>query len=531
MAMETMHILVGLDQTSLMAGARTVAEELRKELEKKEMDDQVHVIETGSLGMPEHGVVILVYPDGVYYGDLRVEDVSEIVEEHILKGRQVDRLRIESPAPSRNIQMAKGREGRDLGDRIVLKNVGRISPDDIEEYIAEDGYEALGRSINENGPEEVIEKIKDSGLRGRGGAGFPTGLKWSFTNKAKGSEKFVICNADEGEPGTFKDRLILEGNPHSVIEGMALCGYATGANQGLVYIRGEYELSISRLKKAIEDAKDYGILGENIFDSDFDFDIDIVKGAGAYVVGEETALLNSIEGRRGYPRVKPPFPANSGLFGKPTTVNNVETLANIAPILRNGSEWFKNYGTENSPGTKVYTILGHVNEPGLVEVPMGITLREVITKYAGGMRGRPFKLAQLGGTAGGILNKDLLDTPMDFDTMDEHGLTLGSGAILVMDESTSVKRMLQSFMKFFKHESCGQCIPCRDGTGKLHELATDLVESEGTKRHLDNMLKIANSMEKMALCPLGKSPIIPLRGLANHFREELEEGIAEEITN
>lgn len=529
MKWDNVHILIGIDSSSLMAGARAVEEKFKDVLNCKDLANEVRVLETGSLGMPEQGVVVLVYPEGTYYGNVTVEDVPEIVEEHIKKGRVVDRLSLSEPPSEESTVTPELRPRREIDERIVLENVGTISPESIEEYIGEDGYEALGTTLEELDPTDLIQEIKDSQLRGRGGAGFPTGMKWEFTHKATGDEKYVICNADEGEPGTFKDRLILEGDPHRVIEGMALCGYATGASQGLIYIRGEYDLSIQRIQKAIEQAREYGLLGENLFETDFDFGIEVVKGAGAYVVGEETALLNSIEGRRGYPRVKPPFPANSGLFGKPTTINNVETLANVPPILRNGAGWFNSFGTENSTGTKVFTILGHVNEPGLVEVPFGTTLREIITECAGGMRGRPFKLAQLGGTAGGIMNRELLDAPMDFDTMDSHGISLGSGAILVMDESTSVRRMLKSFMQFFEHESCGQCIPCRDGTAKLHELAADLAEGEGTDRHIDSMVSIAKTMKATALCPLGQSPIQPLSGVVEHFRDELREGIDRQI--
>lgn len=531
MPVENFHIMVGMDSSSLMAGARAVAQRLREEVNQRDLQDQVRILETGSLGPTDKNVILVCYPEGVTYGNVTIEDVEEIVEEHILKGRPVERLRIEDTSKETRATIPEDKRGQEIASRIVLDNVSQISPEDIEEYIGQDGYEALGTALTEMDPDEVIDLVKESDLRGRGGAGFPTGLKWSFTQKATGNPKYVVCNADEGEPGTFKDRLILEGDPHRIVEGMAISGYATGASQGLIYIRGEYDLSIERVEKAISDAHEYNLLGENIFDTDFDFDIEVVKGAGAYVVGEETALLNSIEGKRGYPRVKPPFPANSGLFGQPTTVNNVETLANVPPILRNGPAWFKTFGTDNSPGTKVYTILGHVNEPGLIEVPMGATLREIITGYAGGMRGRPFKLAQLGGTAGGILDSSLLDTPMDFDTMEEHGITLGSGAILVMDKSTSVRKMLKSFMRFFQHESCGQCIPCRDGTSKLYSLASDLVEGKGRKDHIDNMLRIAKSMQGTALCPLGKSPIQPLEGLVKHFREELEEGISETIAS
>ncbi|GAH91562.1 unnamed protein product [marine sediment metagenome] len=372
--------------------------------------------------------------------------------------------------------------------RVVLDNYGRINPESIEEYIAQDGYEAVGKVLREMRPKQVLSEIKASGLQGRGGAAFPTGLKWEFTAKAKDAPKYIICNADEGEPGTFKDRAILEGDPHKIIEGMIIAGYAVGAHYGYIYIRGEYLLSINRFNKALKQAREHRFLGEDVFGSGFNFQIEIHQGAGSYVCGEETALMESLEGKRGNPRFKPPFPPSSGLWGKPTLINNVETLANIAPIILKGADWFRIFGTKECPGTKVYAISGHVKEAGLIEAPMGITLREIIIDYAQGMRDGKFKMAQVGGTAGAILGEDMLDVPLDYASLGEKGLVLGSGAILVMDETTCALDMLKCFLNFFKRESCGKCIPCRVGTEKLLELATAISREEGKEDDIDLML-------------------------------------------
>lgn len=409
--------------------------------------------------------------------------------------------------------------------RIVLSNCGKINPEEIEEYIGTGGYQALGIALKEKKPEDIIKIVKDSGLKGRGGAGFPTGLKWSFAAQEKESPKYVICNADEGEPGTFKDRLIMEGDPHRVLEGMAICGYAIGANIGYIYIRGEYKLSIQRLEKAIKDAEKLGLLGKNIFDTDFDFEVKIKIGAGSYVCGEETSLLNSMEGFRGEPRLKPPFPAKSGFLSKPTNVNNVETLANIAPIVLNGAEWFKKFGTEDSPGTKVYTILGHVNRPGLIEVPMGITLREIIYDYAGGISSGEFKMAQIGGTAGDILSAELLDVPLDYKSLQEVGHNLGSGAILIMNDSVSVVDFLKCCMKFFVHESCGRCSVCRIGTKRIYESFSRLEKKEAYFDELKNIRELAENLNLVSFCPLGQSIASPVLSALKYFKAELLEGV------
>jgi NADH:ubiquinone oxidoreductase subunit F (NADH-binding) len=374
--------------------------------------------------------------------------------------------------------------------------------------------------LKEKVPEDVIQVVKDSGLKGRGGAGFPTGLKWSFAAKAKTTPKYIICNADEGEPGTFKDRLIMEGDPHKVLEGMAICGYAIGANIGYIYIRGEYQLSIQRLKKAIEDAEKLGLLGKNIFDTDFNFEVKIKIGAGSYVCGEETTLLNSMEGFRGEPRFKPPFPAESGFLTKPTNVNNVETFANVAPIILNGAEWFKKFGTENSPGTKVYAVLGHINRPGVIEVPMGVTLREIIYDYAGGMSSGSFKMAQIGGTAGNILSSESLDIPLDYQSLNEVGYSLGSGAILIMNETISILDFIKCCMKFFVHESCGKCTPCREGTRHIYEILDRISLRKGKTEDIEILKLLGENMKDTSFCPLGQSAPNSLLNSLNLFPEE-----------
>ena len=409
--------------------------------------------------------------------------------------------------------------------RIVLGNCGRINPEEIEEYIGTGGYQALGVALKEKKPEDIIKIVKNSGLKGRGGAGFPTGLKWSFASQEKESPKYVICNADEGEPGTFKDRLIMEGDPHKILEGMAICAYAIGANIGYIYIRGEYQLSIQRLQKAIKNAEQLGLLGKNIFGTDFNFEVKIKIGAGSYVCGEETALLNSMEGFRGEPRIKPPFPAKSGFLSKPTNVNNVETLANIAPIILNGAEWFRKFGTEDSPGTKVYSILGHINRPGLIEVPMGITLREIIYDYAGGMSSGKFKMAQIGGTAGDILSAELLDVPLDYLSLQMAGHNLGSGAVLIINETVSVIDFLECCMKFFVHESCGRCSICRIGTKQMYESFKYLREKEACHNELKNIKELAEALKLVSFCPLGQSIASPVLSVLKYFRTELSKGI------
>jgi NADH:ubiquinone oxidoreductase subunit F (NADH-binding)/(2Fe-2S) ferredoxin len=522
------HVLVPIDTNTVTAGAREVKNAISAELGRRGLSDEIAVVETAAFGPTNAGVLVAVQPDNVVYANINVANVAEIVEEHFVKGRQCRKFLLagEKPViPSAGAASATDSRQLQGHGRIVLDNCGVIDPENIKEYIARDGYFALGKAVTGMKPEDVIKLVTDSGLRGRGGAGFPTGLKWSFCAPVKSKEKYVICNADEGEPGTFKDRLIMEGDPHKIIEGMAICAYAIGGTKGFIYIRGEYKLSIDRLQKAINDAKDYGFLGKKIFGSKFNFDIDIKIGAGAYVCGEETALIESMEGKRGLPRLKPPFPAECGFRGKPTNVNNVETLANIAPIVRNGADWFKKFGTAGTPGTKVYTVLGHINRPGLIEVPTGVTLREVIYGYGGGMKGGKFHFAQLGGTAGDILGQEMLDVPLDFDAMQKNGHVLGSGAILIVDESVDIKDFLFYCMKFFLHESCGNCNPCRNGLKILKDITARLKEKKACEDDIDGLEEISMVLKSAAFCPLGQSPSGPIMSAMRYFKDEIMKGL------
>ncbi len=513
------HVLISVDANSIIAGVKSVESALIEELRKRNLDKEISVIETGTLGIIGKGVVMVVYPEGVFYGNVKVEDIPELVEEHFIKGRPLKRLIIEATPPTFISREEVGLTKKQT--RIVLKNSGVINPESIEEYIAVGGFSALAKALTEMSPEDVILEVKNSGLRGRGGAGFPTGLKWEFTRKSKGDEKYILCNADEGEPGTFKDRLILEGDPYRIVEGMALAGYAIGAKVGYIYIRGEYKLSIERMQKAIETARNYGLLGENILGTNFSFDIYIRKGAGAYICGEETALIESLEGKRGIPRIKPPYPVAKGLWEKPTSVNNVETLANIPDIILNGSQWFRQFGTEKCPGTKVYTILGNIINAGLIEVEMGTTLREIIFQYGGGIQdGKKFKCALVGGAAGAFLGEEMLDVKMDFDNLREYAAVLGSGAILVMNESACIVDMMKSILHFFKHESCGRCTPCRVGTKKLVDIIEKFAHLEGSEEELEEMEKISLVMRDTSFCPLGQSVYLPVSSALKYFKDE-----------
>jgi len=487
------------------------------------------VVESGSLGIYNKGVVLVLFPDGVYYAGVKIEDVSEIISEHLLKGRIVERLQyLDVPAEETQVDEKAPRIGKQV--RVVLKNAGSIDPESIEEYISQNGYEALGRAVTTMTPAQVLDEVKASNIQGRGGAFFPTGLKWGFAAKEKSEVKYIICNADEGEPGTFKDRLILEGDPHAVIEGMALAGYAVGACQGYVYIRGEYHMSIARMQRAIEQARSNGLLGKSIFGSKFNFDLEIREGAGAYICGEETALIESIEGKRGEPRNKPPFPPSVGLWGKPTIVNNVETLANIPQIILNGSSWYKSLGTAASPGTKVFTMVGNINNPGLIEVPMGITLREIIYDIGHGIpQGKGFLFAQLGGTTGGILTSEHLDLPLATDTLRSIGSGLGSGALLVVDDSQCVVDLVKSFVEFFNHESCGICTMCREGNGRLLELLERISNGKGRLKDIELMESLANTMMRGAFCGLGQAAPVPILGCLKYFRSEFHQHVNEKF--
>ncbi len=507
------HVLVGVNEASKQAGVEKFVAALRKELEKSGLQEEVNVLETGPLGFFGKGICLTVYPDNVNYENIKAEDIPELVAEHFLKGRPVHRLMFDAGSrftPKFNYE-----------SRIVLRNSGIIDPESIDEYLGTGGYEAWEKALLQMKPADIVEEVKQSGLRGRGGAGFPTGLKWSFTAPIKCDQKYVVVNADEGEPGTFKDRLIMEGDPNQLLEGIMICARAVGATKAFIYIRGEYKLSIERLRKAIAQCYEYGLLGKNIFGSKFDLDLEIRIGAGAYVCGEETALIESLEGNRGNPRWKPPFPGVKGLWGCPTVVNNVETLANVPFIIKHGAGEYKKFGTPDCSGTKVYTILGDVAYPGLCEADMGTTLRTIINDYAGGMKkGFRFKAALIGGAAGVILSDRLLDVKMDLNSLNQYSAVLGSGAILVMDEHASIVDMLWSILRFFRHESCGKCSPCRNGTQQLYDIICKIRKGEGTEQDLDLMLLIAETMQQTSFCALGQSPVMPVRSALENFRDE-----------
>ena len=517
-------VLVSSDQDSLDRGALDVFTTLQQQIAAFGLDEEISLSMISEVSKKPQNPLVLVYPDAVIYGSVSPEDVPHIVEEHLYKGRVVEEKQISPYDLTGRIAWLSARKGTlPAENRIVLKNVGVIDPESIDEYIINEGYEALGTVLKELTSEETIAVIKNSGLRGRGGAGFPTGLKWQFVAGTKSEKKYVICNADESEPGTFKDRLVLEGDPHAIIEAMMIAAYAVGADEGFVYIRGEYGLAISRMAKAIEQARAYGLLGENIFGTDFSFDLHIHAGAGAYICGEETALIESIEGNRGEPRSRPPYPTTAGLWQKPTVVNNVETLANVPAIIRNGAEWYKSIGTPSSPGTKVYTILGNVNVTGLIEVPMGITLREVISIYAKGMKnGATFKLAQTGGSSGSIIPASLQDTPMDFDSFSKAGVSLGSGALLIGDENVCVVDLAKVLLNFFRFESCGKCNPCRIGNQRAYGTLVNISEGVGTLQDLDDLQMLSQQLYELSNCGLGQTAGSPLFDILAHFRAEVE---------
>jgi len=524
------HILVGIDTFTLLAGAKRIEEQLIQEIERQGLSDKVRVLETGSLGITNQGVVLLIYPEGCYYVNVKIEDISEIIEEHLLKGRIVKRLLFKGELKRVPAAIVLPESPLDVRrqSRVVLQNCGVINPENIDEYIGHEGYKALEKALFQMKPHEVIEEVKKSGLLGRGGAGFPTGIKWDISARTTSNEKYIICNADEGEPGTFKDRVIMEGDPHRVIEGMLLAGYAVGANKGFIYIRGEYFLSIQRMKRAIEQAYKYNLLGSNILETNFSFEIEMRKGAGAYICGEETALIESLEGKRGEPRNKPPYPGTYGLWGKPTVVNNVETLANIPSIIDKGADWFRSLGTKETPGTKLYTILGNIMNQGVIEVETGITLRKIIFDFGGGIEdGKEFKASLVGGAAGCFLGKDMLDVKLDYASLKSYKAVLGSGAILVMDTSTCIVDMLKCILGFFKHESCGKCVPCRIGTEKLYKLINEISTGAGTKNYPKLMLELAEMMNKASFCPLGQSVLLPLSSAFKYFEDEIMEHIIE----
>ena len=516
------HILVCNGTGCTSSKSPLILEKFKKIIEEKGIKN-VRVIKTGCFGLCAKGPIVIIRPDDTFYAMVKPEDCEEIIESHIVENKVVERLLC------KDIDGTKVTKLDDLTfykkqKRIALKNCGVINPEDIDEYIAFDGYRALSRVLIEMSQDEVIETIDKSGLRGRGGAGFPTGQKWKLTKEAKGETKYVVCNADEGDPGAFMDRSILEGDPHSVLEAMEIAGFAIGANKGYIYVRAEYPIAVQRLKIAIEQAREYGILGKNIFGTNFDFDIEIRLGAGAFVCGEETALLESIEGRRGQPRVKPPYPATSGLWGCPTLINNVETYANIAQIILKGAEWFSGVGTATSKGTKVFALGGNVNNVGLVEVPMGTTLREIVYDIGGGIpNGREFKAAQTGGPSGGCIPKEHLDTPIDYESLKEIGSMMGSGGLIVMDDTKCMVCLAKFYLQFTVSESCGKCTPCRIGTKRMLEILEKLCSGEGTEYDIYRLEKLAVNIKKSSICGLGQSAPNPVISTLKYFREEFRQ--------
>jgi NADH-quinone oxidoreductase subunit F len=517
------HVLVCSGTGCHSFGSQSIREALKEELEKRGLAREVKVVETGCSGLCALGPNVIVYPEAVLYCTVKPEDIPELVEEHFVKGRILKRLTYQEVSTQTMHEDYKSIDFFKKQVRIALRNCGVIDPESIKEYIARDGYFGLAKAVTRMEPSQVLEEIKKSGLRGRGGGGFPTGLKWEFAAKANGSPKYVICNADEGDPGAFMDRSILEGDPHSVVEGMAIAAYAIGANQGYIYVRAEYPIAVKRLKLAIEQAKELGLLGNNIFGTDFSFDLDIRLGAGAFVCGEETALLASIEGRRGEPRTRPPFPAASGLWGKPTIINNVETLANVATIIRNGWSWFADIGTEKSKGTKVFALAGKIKNNGLVEVPMGTKLGEVIFDIGGGIPGgKKFKAAQTGGPSGGCIPAKHLNVPIDYDSLTNLGTIMGSGGLIIMDEDTCMVDLAKFFIDFVKDESCGKCTPCRIGSTRMLEILDRITKGQGQEGDIELLLELGEKMKESALCGLGQTAPNPVISTIRYFRHEYE---------
>jgi len=516
------HVLVCGGTGCTSSGSEKIINELEKSLKEKNLENEIKVVRTGCFGLCALGPIMIVYPEGVFYSMVTPEDIPEIVEEHFLKGRVVKRLVYkETLTEGEGVKSLNEVDFYKNQHRIALRNCGVINPEDIEEYIAYDGYKALGKVLTEMKPQEVIDEIKKSGLRGRGGAGFSTGMKWQFTADAPGDKKFVACNADEGDPGAFMDRSVLEGDPHSLIEAMAIAAYAVGADRGFVYIRAEYPIAVKRLNIAIEQAREYGLLGKNIFGTDFCFDMELRLGAGAFVCGEETALMTSIEGHRGEPRPRPPFPAIKGLWQKPTLLNNVETYANITAIINNGADWFNTIGTEKSKGTKVFAVGGKINNTGLVEVPMGTTLREVVYDIGGGIpNGKKFKAAQTGGPSGGCIPAHLIDTPIDYDNLTAIGSMMGSGGLIVMDEDTCMVDIAKFFLEFTVDESCGKCTPCRVGTKRLLEILNKITEGKGTLEDIDKLEELCYAIKDSAFCGLGQTAPNPILSTLKYFRDE-----------
>jgi len=522
------HVLVCAGTGCTSSHSLRIIENFHKKLEETGYDKEVQVIRTGCFGLCAAGPVVVVYPEGIYYSHVKPEDVEEIVNEHIIKGRPVQRLIYKEHDESGVNTTLNDSDFYKKQHRIALRNCGMIDPENIDEYIAFDGYKALGKVLTEMTRDEVVDTIIRSGLRGRGGGGFPTGLKWKFAKAPESDVKYVCCNADEGDPGAFMDRSVLEGDPHSVLEAMTIAGYAIGAQQGYIYVRAEYPIAVKRLRVAIGQAREYGLLGDNIMGTGFKFDIDLRLGSGAFVCGEETALLASIEGGRGEPRPRPPFPAVKGLFGKPTLLNNVETYANICQIILNGAEWFASMGTEKSKGTKVFALGGKINNTGLVEIPMGTTLREVIYEIGGGIpNGKKFKAAQTGGPSGGCIPAEHLDIPIDYDNLISIGSMMGSGGMIVMDEDNSKVNIAKFFLEFTVDESCGKCPPCRIGTRRMLEMLEKITSGKGEPGDIEKLEKLAYNIKAAALCGLGQTAPNPVLSTIRYFRDEYEAHIYE----
>lgn len=517
------HVLVCGGKNCSASGSEQVKEAFAKELAKKKLDQEIKLVETDCHGFCEVGPLVIVYPEGTFYVRVTAEDVPIIIEEHLVKGRVVNRLLYKAPVREDQIPAYKELDFYRKQYRVALRNCGSIDPEKIQEYIARGGYTSLEKAVYDLTPEQVINEVKRSGLRGRGGGGFPTGLKWEFCHRSSGDLKYLICNADEGDPGAFMDRSILEGDPHSLIEGMAIGAYAIGCREGYIYCRAEYPLAIKRLKIAISQAEELGLLGENILGTDFTFNLHIKEGAGAFVCGEETALMASIEGKRGMPRVRPPFPAQKGLWDKPSNINNVETYANVPVIIGKGSDWFGSMGTEKSKGTKVFALTGKVNNTGLVEVPMGISIREIIFEIGGGIvGGKEYKGVQIGGPSGGCIPASLVDTPVDYESLIQAGAMMGSGGLVVMDETTCMVDLARFFLNFTQSESCGKCTPCREGTKRMLEILTRICDGEGVPEDIETLERLGRVIKSTALCGLGNTAPNPVLSTLRYFRDEYE---------
>lgn len=516
------HVLICGGTGCTSSGSTVLRQTLEKELAANELQDEIKIVTTGCFGLCALGPVMIVYPDGTFYSMVKPEDIPEIVEEHLLKGRPVARLEYHEKTGDHHVVTSLSETNfYKKQKRVALRNCGVIDPEKIEEYIAMDGYQALGKVLTEMTPDQVIQTILDSGLRGRGGGGFPTGRKWQFARNSVSDKKYVVCNADEGDPGAFMDRSVLEGDPHAVLEAMAIAGYAIGADEGYIYVRAEYPIAVHRLQIAIAQARENGLLGKDIFGTGFNFDIQLRLGAGAFVCGEETALLTSIEGNRGEPRPRPPFPAVKGLFGKPTIINNVETYANICQIILNGPEWFASMGTEKSKGTKVFALGGKITNTGLVEIPMGTTLREVVEEIGGGVpNGKKFKAAQTGGPSGGCIPAEHIDVPIDYDNLIAIGSMMGSGGLIIMDEDTCMVDMAKFFLEFTVDESCGKCTPCRIGTRRLLEKLEKITKGQGELKDLDELEELCNYIKTNSLCGLGQTAPNPVLATLRYFRDE-----------